>query len=63
MDVSSAQKVVFKKSDDIDEETPVIRGYDFNNGINYEKLFSSYLTTGFQATHLALAIEVCLYFF
>lgn len=35
-----------------------IKGYDFNKGVNYEKLLDSYLTTGFQATNLAKAIEV-----
>ncbi len=35
-----------------------IRGYDFNRGIDYEKLLDSYLTTGFQATHLFKAIEL-----
>lgn len=35
-----------------------IKGYDFNTGVNYDKIIDSYLTTGFQATALARAIEV-----
>ena len=35
-----------------------IRGYDFNEGIDFSRMMSSYLTTGFQATHLAKAIQV-----
>lgn len=35
-----------------------IKGYDFNNGVNYAKLLDSYLTTGFQATHFAHAVEI-----
>ena len=35
----------------------VVRGYDFNKGIDYEKVFASYRHTGFQATSLGLAIE------
>ncbi|MDD5193296.1 MAG: deoxyhypusine synthase [Candidatus Nanoarchaeia archaeon] len=35
-----------------------IRGYDFNQGIDYDKLLNSYLSTGFQATHLAKAIAI-----
>ncbi|MAH07028.1 deoxyhypusine synthase [Candidatus Pacearchaeota archaeon] len=35
-----------------------IKGYDFNQPLNYEKLLDSYLTTGFQATHLAKAINI-----
>ena len=35
----------------------VVKGYDFNQGINYEKMFATYRHTGFQATNLGLAIE------
>ncbi len=37
---------------------PEVHGYDFNKGVNYDKLLDSYLTTGFQATHLAKAINM-----
>lgn len=60
MDISLAQNAVFKKSEGVSEGTPVVCGYDFNKGINYEQIFLSYLTTGFQATHLAVSINVCL---
>lgn len=39
---------------------PEIKGYDFNNaadGVDYKALFESYLTTGFQATKLAAAVD------
>lgn len=35
-----------------------IRGYDFNQEVNYPKLMSSLATTGFQATNLAEAIRI-----
>eukprot|EP00933_Yihiella_yeosuensis_P073397 TRINITY_DN82058_c0_g1_i1.p1 TRINITY_DN82058_c0_g1~~TRINITY_DN82058_c0_g1_i1.p1 ORF type:complete len:406 (+),score=90.85 TRINITY_DN82058_c0_g1_i1:159-1376(+) len=35
----------------------IVRGYDFNKGVNYYALMESYMTTGFQATNLGLAIE------
>ncbi len=35
-----------------------IAGYDFNKGVDYDKILDSYFTTGFQATHLAQAIEI-----
>ncbi|MFH0711900.1 MAG: deoxyhypusine synthase [archaeon] len=35
-----------------------IKGYDFDNGINYEKLIDSYATTGAQASNLAQAIKI-----
>ncbi|MEK6934174.1 MAG: deoxyhypusine synthase [Nanoarchaeota archaeon] len=42
------------------EETDgiAIRGYDFNEGVNYEEIIKSYKSTGFQASHLSKAIEV-----
>lgn len=58
MDLSIAEQAVFVQSEKLDGTTPVIKGYDFNDGIDYARLMSSYLTTGFQATHLACAIEV-----
>jgi len=34
-----------------------IKGYDFNEGIDFSALLASYKFTGFQASNLALAIE------
>ena len=34
-----------------------VRGYDLNEGINYEKMLATYLNTGFQATNLGKAIN------
>lgn len=33
--------------------SPIIKGYDFNNGVNYEEMFKTYATTGLQASNLA----------
>src|SRR3990172_12493856 len=35
-----------------------IQGYDFNQGVDYDKLIDSFASTGFQATHLSKAIEL-----
>jgi deoxyhypusine synthase len=35
-----------------------IKGYDFNNTLNYEELIKSYSTTGFQASHFSKAIQI-----
>jgi deoxyhypusine synthase len=35
-----------------------VKGYDFNKGINYDKLLDNYLTTGAQATNFARAVEI-----
>jgi len=38
-----------------------VKGYDFNSSeknVDYSKLLDSYLSTGFQATHFAKAVEI-----
>jgi deoxyhypusine synthase len=50
------QDNILKKSDEIAGAS--VKGYDFNNGINFDKLIQSFSTTGFQATNLAKAIEI-----
>lgn len=50
-----ATDAVFVKS-----EVPtsaVVVGYDFNKGLDYSAILDSYLTTGFQATNLAMAVQ------
>lgn len=34
-------------------ETKVIKGYDFNKGVDYSAILSSYSTTGLQATNFS----------
>ncbi|XP_053320919.1 deoxyhypusine synthase isoform X2 [Spea bombifrons] len=51
-----AKGAVLMPSDSVPEGTPQVRGYDFNGGIDYEKLLQSFLTTGFQATHFGQAV-------
>ncbi len=57
MTEDKARKNVLRESEDPENFTP-IKGYDFNQGLDYSKLIDSYMTTGFQATHLAKAIEI-----
>ncbi len=52
----TGRKNVLFESEEIEGEN--IKGYDFDLGLNYEELINSYLTTGFQATHFAKAIEI-----
>ena len=52
----SAREIIFKDSEEA--EGVSIKGYDFNNGVNYRELFKSYASTGFQASHLANAIGI-----
>ncbi|XP_072299567.1 deoxyhypusine synthase-like [Eucyclogobius newberryi] len=48
---------VYRKCDPVPQETPQIRGYDFNLGVDHKALLQSYYNTGFQATHFGLAVN------
>uniref|UniRef100_H3CCA9 Deoxyhypusine synthase n=2 Tax=Tetraodon nigroviridis TaxID=99883 RepID=H3CCA9_TETNG len=52
-----ATEAVLKPSCDLPEDLPKIRGYDFNQGVDFQAVLKSYLTTGFQASRLGLAIQ------
>lgn len=54
--ISEAEKAILK--DSIEPQGLIIKGYDFNQGVNWDKIISSYSSTGFQASHLAQAIEI-----
>ena len=51
-----AKNNVFVPSIDLKGET--VQGYDFNQGVNYHKLFESYKLIGFQATNMGRAIDI-----
>lgn len=51
----AVQELLFKNKE---LESKVVKGYDFNNGVNYEELFKSFATMGLQATHLSQAIDI-----
>lgn len=38
-------------------KNPIVKGYDFNNGVDYSLIFESYKTMGIQASNLSLAME------
>ncbi|XP_056143868.1 deoxyhypusine synthase [Lampris incognitus] len=52
-----AMEAVLKQSTDLPEDMPKIRGYDFNQGVDHRALLQSYLTTGFQASSMGMAVE------
>lgn len=35
-----------------------IKGYDFNQGVDYDKILDSFETTGYQATHFSKAVKI-----
>jgi len=51
-----AKKNLLRKSKEVSSKS--IKGYDFNNSLDYDKLIDSYETSGFQATNLAKAISI-----
>jgi deoxyhypusine synthase len=54
---SSAAEVVLVKSVEMPEGSMEVKGYDFNHGIDYDKIFESMMSSGFQATNFAMAVE------
>lgn len=52
-----AKEAVFIKSEKLPDVTPVVKGYDWNNGVDYDLLLNSYLHTGFQATNFGKAVD------
>lgn len=48
---------ILVKSEKVPDDAIKVKGYDFNEGLNYEKLMQHFKTTGFQAMHLGKAIE------
>ena len=38
-------------------DLPVVKGYDLNEGVDYNKIFASFKNTGFQASNLGDAID------
>lgn len=51
-----SRKSILKKSEELDGVS--IKGYDFNEGVDYNKILDSFLSTGFQASHFAKAVGI-----
>lgn len=52
-----AKEAVLMKSVELPSHTPIVKGYDFNDGINYDQLLASYVHSGFQATNFGKAVD------
>ncbi|CAL4147847.1 unnamed protein product, partial [Meganyctiphanes norvegica] len=52
-----AKEAVLVHSEQVPEGTPTVQGYDFNNGVDYHKIFNCFRYSGFQATSFGLAVE------
>ncbi|KAM1062043.1 hypothetical protein ACFX14_026326 [Malus domestica] len=56
--LASAHSTVFIESEDLHGQRTEIEGYDFNKGVDYPRLVSSMVSTGFQASNLGDAIQI-----
>ncbi|CAL1688605.1 unnamed protein product [Lasius platythorax] len=52
-----AKNAVLIPSVSLPADTVMVKGYDFNKGLDYHELFKTMIHCGFQATNFALAIE------
>lgn len=52
-----AKDAVLQVSEPLPKETPKVKGYDWNQGVNYEEILKSYKHSGFQATNFGLAVD------
>ena len=51
-----AKKNILRESEE--PEGIAIKGYNFDNGVDYKEIIKSFKTTGFQASHFSRAIEI-----
>lgn len=56
-DIEEARKAVLSHSSSVSLGTSTVKGYDFNNGLDYHQVFNSMRFSGFQATNFGLATE------
>ena len=52
----TAKANLLRKSEEVSGTK--IQGYNFDNGIKYEDIIESFKSSGFQASHLAKAVEI-----
>lgn len=52
----TARKNLLRESQEAEGDS--VKGYDFDNGVNWEEIIESFSSTGFQATQLSKAIEI-----
>lgn len=58
MDIPSiAKESVLQKSSFELDNLDIVKGYDFNKGINYEEILTNFKKMGFQATNFDLAVN------
>ena len=53
---SIAADAILLKSEEMPEGSIEVKGYDFNEGVDYKRMFDTYSKCGFQATSLGNAV-------
>nr|XP_018898363.1 PREDICTED: probable deoxyhypusine synthase [Bemisia tabaci] len=56
-EVNAAKSAVFVSSSSMPNDTPIVTGYSWDKGLDYEGLLATYKHCGFQATNFGLAVE------
>lgn len=51
-----AVSAVLTPSQELPAETPIVSGYDWENGTDYNKILESYARSGFQATNFGKTV-------
>ena len=52
-----AKDAVLQESQKVPEGIPVVKGYDWSQGVNYEEILKSYKNCGFQATNFGKSVD------
>lgn len=52
-----ATDAVLVRSEQMPSDAKIVKGYDFNTGVDHHALLQSFLHSGFQATNFGLAVE------
>jgi len=52
-----ASDAVLVQSEEMPQGSQIVKGYDFNAGVDHHALLQSYKYSGFQATNFGLAVE------
>lgn len=54
---ADAQEFVLGKATNVPKDAGVVRGYDFNQGVDFDKVLDQFFSSGFQASHFGRACK------
>ena len=56
--LSLANEAVLSHSEPLPENSVIVKGFDFSDGVDYDALLGSYIKSGFQATNFGRGVEI-----